>query len=124
MNVTTTSARQGKFETRFWHKIFEEEVGRVKGHFGPINTYVGLPLYPTPRWNEKCPLTQLNMLTKSTHTVLPFIQPESSTPLVGRTALSDFTPTTKATSNRGHMEIWASLMNRGSNLEGKWQRYR
>ncbi|KZT53924.1 putative TIF34-translation initiation factor eIF3, p39 subunit [Calocera cornea HHB12733] len=38
MNVTTTSARQGKFETRFWHKIFEEEVGRVRGHFGPINT--------------------------------------------------------------------------------------
>ncbi|CAG8749376.1 9912_t:CDS:2, partial [Acaulospora colombiana] len=38
MNVTTTSLRQGKFETRFWHKIFEEEVGRVKGHFGPINT--------------------------------------------------------------------------------------
>lgn len=40
MNVTTTSMRQGKFETRFWHKVFEEEVGRVKGHFGPINTYV------------------------------------------------------------------------------------
>jgi translation initiation factor 3 subunit I len=38
MSVTTTSMRQGKFETRFWHKIFEEEVGRVKGHFGPINT--------------------------------------------------------------------------------------
>ncbi|KAL9711358.1 translation initiation factor eIF3 subunit [Leucoagaricus gongylophorus] len=38
MSVTTTSLRQGKFETRFWHKIFEEEVGRVKGHFGPINT--------------------------------------------------------------------------------------
>ncbi|KAH7885471.1 WD40 repeat-like protein [Phlebopus sp. FC_14] len=38
MQVTTTSLRQGKFETRFWHKIFEEEVGRVKGHFGPINT--------------------------------------------------------------------------------------
>jgi len=38
MSVTTTSARQGKFETRFWHKVFEEEVGRVKGHFGPINT--------------------------------------------------------------------------------------
>ncbi|EJD41258.1 WD40 repeat-like protein [Auricularia subglabra TFB-10046 SS5] len=38
MNVTTTSTRQGKFETRFWHKIFEEEVGRVRGHFGPINT--------------------------------------------------------------------------------------
>lgn len=40
MSVTTTSLRQGKFETRFWHKIFEEEVGRVKGHFGPINTCV------------------------------------------------------------------------------------
>ncbi len=40
MNVTTTSARQGKFETRFWHKVLEEEVGRVKGHFGPINTCV------------------------------------------------------------------------------------
>ncbi|KAG0704161.1 WD40-repeat-containing domain protein [Suillus ampliporus] len=38
MQVTTTSLRQGKFETRFWHKVFEEEVGRVKGHFGPINT--------------------------------------------------------------------------------------
>ena len=40
MSFTTTSLRQGKFETRFWHKVFEEEVGRVKGHFGPINTYV------------------------------------------------------------------------------------
>ena len=50
MKVTTTSLRQGKFETRFWHKIFEEEVGRVKGHFGPINTLVTLhsdvPLSP------------------------------------------------------------------------------
>lgn len=40
MSVTTTSLRQGKFETRFWHKIFEDEVGRVKGHFGPVNTFV------------------------------------------------------------------------------------
>ncbi|KAI5118251.1 hypothetical protein M0805_007500 [Coniferiporia weirii] len=38
MSVTTTSSRQGKFETRFWHKVFEEELGRVKGHFGPVNT--------------------------------------------------------------------------------------
>ncbi|KAI8576919.1 hypothetical protein K450DRAFT_254234 [Umbelopsis ramanniana AG] len=38
MNVTTTSARAGKFECRFWHKILEEECGRVRGHFGPINT--------------------------------------------------------------------------------------
>jgi translation initiation factor 3 subunit I len=41
MSVTTTSLRQGKFEARFWHRVFEEEVGRVKGHFGPLNTYVG-----------------------------------------------------------------------------------
>jgi len=46
MSVTTTSARQGKFETRFWHKIFEEEVGRVKGHFGPINT---IAVHPSGR---------------------------------------------------------------------------
>lgn len=32
MNVTTTSQRAGKFESRFWHKLFEEEVGRVRGH--------------------------------------------------------------------------------------------
>lgn len=38
MSVTTTSARQGKFESRFYHKILEEEIGRVRGHFGPINT--------------------------------------------------------------------------------------
>jgi translation initiation factor 3 subunit I len=37
IDVTTTDARQGKFEARFYHKIFEDEVGRVKGHFGPLN---------------------------------------------------------------------------------------
>ena len=37
-DVTTTQARQGKFEARFYHKIFEDEVGRVRGHFGPLNT--------------------------------------------------------------------------------------
>lgn len=41
--VTTTSARQGKFEVNFFHKIFEEEIGRVKGHFGPINTVAFAP---------------------------------------------------------------------------------
>lgn len=37
MSVTTTGGRVGKFETRFFHMIYEEEFGRVKGHFGPIN---------------------------------------------------------------------------------------
>lgn len=36
--VTTTQSRQGKFEARFYHKIFEDEIGRVRGHFGPLNT--------------------------------------------------------------------------------------
>jgi len=38
MSVTTTSAGAGKFEVRFFHKVFQQELGRVKGHFGPINT--------------------------------------------------------------------------------------
>ena len=38
MNVTTTSARAGKFETKFFHLVFEEEFGSVKGHFGPVNS--------------------------------------------------------------------------------------
>jgi translation initiation factor 3 subunit I len=38
MNVTTTGARQGQFEVRFWHQVFEEELARVKGGFGPCNT--------------------------------------------------------------------------------------
>ena len=37
-NVTTTAESQGKFEARFYHKIFEDEIGRVKGHFGPLNS--------------------------------------------------------------------------------------
>lgn len=37
-NVTTTGESQGKFEAHFYHKIFEDEIGRVKGHFGPLNT--------------------------------------------------------------------------------------
>lgn len=38
MDVTTTSTRIGKFDARFYHLIFEEEFGRIKGHFGPINS--------------------------------------------------------------------------------------
>lgn len=38
MDVTTTSTKVGKFDARFYHLVFEEEFGRVKGHFGPINS--------------------------------------------------------------------------------------
>lgn len=43
MNVTTTSARQGRFEARFWHLVFEEEVGRMPTGFGPINSLCVAP---------------------------------------------------------------------------------
>ena len=35
--VTTTSSKAGKFESRFFHKIHGDEFANVKGHFGPIN---------------------------------------------------------------------------------------
>lgn len=41
--VTTTSSRTGKFEARFFNAVFEDEIGRVKGHFGPINTIMYHP---------------------------------------------------------------------------------
>ncbi|KAJ3683858.1 hypothetical protein LUZ60_014085 [Juncus effusus] len=37
VNVTMTDRRAGKFEAKFFHKILQEEIGGVKGHFGPIN---------------------------------------------------------------------------------------
>lgn len=43
MDVTTTSTRIGKFETRLFHLVFEEEFGRIKGHFGPINSVAFSP---------------------------------------------------------------------------------
>jgi translation initiation factor 3 subunit I len=37
-DVTTTDARDGKFEAKFFHLLMEQEFGSIKGHFGPINT--------------------------------------------------------------------------------------
>lgn len=36
--VTTTSSKSGKFEVRFFHEVYEHEMGSVGGHFGPINS--------------------------------------------------------------------------------------
>ncbi|KAL3578285.1 hypothetical protein D5086_019789 [Populus alba] len=36
-SVTTTDHRAGKFEAKFYDKVLQEEIGGVKGHFGPIN---------------------------------------------------------------------------------------
>lgn len=41
--VTTTSTKEGKFETRFFDKVTEAELGSIKGHFGPINTLAFRP---------------------------------------------------------------------------------
>lgn len=38
MEVTTTSTQSGKFDSRFFHLVYEEEFARLKGHFGPINS--------------------------------------------------------------------------------------
>lgn len=35
--VTTTAGAAGKFEAMFYHKVLEDHLGNVKGHFGPIN---------------------------------------------------------------------------------------
>jgi len=37
-NVTMSDARMGKFEIKWFHKVFGDELGAVRGHFGPINT--------------------------------------------------------------------------------------
>ena len=40
-DVTTT--HYAKIEARIFHLIYEQEIGRVKGHFGPINTLAFQP---------------------------------------------------------------------------------
>lgn len=41
--VTTTAAKAGGFEARFYHKVYAEEFGSVRGHFGPINSVAFSP---------------------------------------------------------------------------------
>lgn len=38
MNVTVTSSKVGHFEVDFFHSVYQEFMGSVKGHFGPVNT--------------------------------------------------------------------------------------
>ncbi|CAE8606597.1 unnamed protein product [Polarella glacialis] len=37
-DVTTTANSSGRFEALIWHMVAEEEIGSVKGHFGPMNS--------------------------------------------------------------------------------------
>ncbi len=41
--VTTTGAQEGKFEALIFHFVQGEELGRVRGHFGPINSIAWNP---------------------------------------------------------------------------------
>lgn len=36
-DVTTTSGGEGKFDAKIFHKLFQDEIGNVRGHFGPLN---------------------------------------------------------------------------------------
>jgi len=36
-SVTTTRVDSAQFRVRFFHSIFEEEIGSIQGHFGPVN---------------------------------------------------------------------------------------
>jgi len=36
--VTTTRQDSSQFKVRFFHKIFEDEIASIAGHFGPVNT--------------------------------------------------------------------------------------
>jgi len=42
-DVTTTAARAGKFEVDFHHIVYQEYMGSVKGHFGPVNCLAFAP---------------------------------------------------------------------------------
>jgi len=41
--VTTTRVDASQFRLRFFHKVFEEELGSIQGHFGPVNTLAFAP---------------------------------------------------------------------------------
>ena len=41
--VTTTGAQEGRFEALIYHFVQGEELGKVRGHFGPINSIAWHP---------------------------------------------------------------------------------
>lgn len=43
MSVTTTSSKQGNFHCSFFDHVFDDELGAVHGHFGPVNTLAFAP---------------------------------------------------------------------------------
>jgi len=43
MDVTTTSTKAGHFEVDFFNLVYQDFLGSVKGHFGPVNTIAVSP---------------------------------------------------------------------------------
>lgn len=43
MSVTTTAAKQGNFHVSFYDHVFDDELGCITGHFGPVNTVAFAP---------------------------------------------------------------------------------
>ena len=42
-DAALTKAHLGRFETQMYHSIFEELMGEVKGHFGPVHSVAFYP---------------------------------------------------------------------------------
>jgi len=42
-SVTTTRVDSAQFRVRFYHTIYQEELGSVQGHFGPVNSLAFRP---------------------------------------------------------------------------------
>jgi len=70
MNVTRTGHKSGHFEVDFYHMVFQEFLGSVKGHFGPVHSvafssdgksfasgsedgYIRLHNFPAPYYDPK-----------------------------------------------------------------------
>jgi len=70
MNVTRTGHKSGHFEVDFYHMVFQDFLGSVKGHFGPVHSvafshdgksfssgsedgYIRLHHFPTPYYDPK-----------------------------------------------------------------------
>lgn len=37
-DVTGTKEHEGKFESKLFHVIYEEEMAQIRGHFGPVHS--------------------------------------------------------------------------------------
>jgi translation initiation factor 3 subunit I len=93
MSVTTTSGKVGKFETRFFWLVYEEEFGCVKGHFGPINArkYRNMRRVPQVQSGAYYSLDTSHIVGLSRVFQWPSIPMDSTMPVERRMDMSDCT---------------------------------